>query len=221
VAAWFVNPMVKIFPDDPPRTQEGPISMFSAQNEWEPLQLGLWSGKALRNVRAEISQLRHASGKTLPAAHGFRIETVDVDLPTGYYTSRVPEWVRRIAAYQNGHMGGPSRWPDPTRTSFDVNIYPRRTDGWPGRWPDPLPPLRPFDLAAGQTQGLWFDVFVPPGSAPGDYQGTVTIQAEGVPPVRLPVRLTVWDFVLPAERHLRVVYDLGLIPKCCGDGTSS
>jgi hypothetical protein len=202
--------MVKLFPDDPPRAREA-VALFAARNEWEPLQVGIWSRKDLRNVRAQISGLRSPSGRTLPAAKSFRIATVDVDKPSAYYCTLVPEWMRRVARFENGSEGcqGAGRARDITPNFRDL-LPPRRTDGWPGEWPDPLPPLGPFDLAAGRTQGIWFDIFVPEDATSGDYEGTVTVEADGQPAVRLPLRLTVWDFALPVERHLRVVYDLGL-----------
>jgi hypothetical protein len=207
IAVWSVNPMVKLFPDDPPMTSrtygtawvkpalsrldscDVPMSgaavvLSAARNEREPFQLGLWSRTPLRNVRVEVSPLRNASGRTLPPVQRFLVATVPVDRPSAYYSSRLPDWCRRV----------------PTGAGA--------TDGWAGEWPDPLPPLKPFDLPAQRAQALWFNVYVPPDAPPDDYRGEVTLRAEGAAPLRVPVRLHVWNFALPKESRLHVVYDL-------------
>ncbi len=68
----------------------------------------------------------------------------------------------------------------------------------------------PFDVWKGQSQQVWVDVFVPAGTAPGEYNGTFTVKLGDVPEqsgqgvdsiatksVSIPVSLTVWDFTLP------------------------
>ncbi len=55
-----------------------------------------------------------------------------------------------------------------------------------------------FDLWEGQHQPIWIDVRVPSDAAAGVYEGAVKVWARRVDPVEIPVRLTVWDFALPA-----------------------
>lgn len=67
--------------------------------------------------------------------------------------------------------------------------------GQTGSYPDPLWPLQDnatIDLIANQNTALWFSVFVPPGTAAGDYTASMTIGG-----VAIPVNLHVFDFVLP------------------------
>ena len=47
------------------------------------------------------------------------------------------------------------------------------------------------DVAKGRVQALWFGTQVPDSAPPGQYAGTVTIGARGLPAVTLPVVLTV------------------------------
>jgi hypothetical protein len=47
------------------------------------------------------------------------------------------------------------------------------------------------------VQPLWIAVTVPPGAAPGDYEGTVTVGAESVTPVKVPLRVRVAEWQLP------------------------
>ncbi|HIE50767.1 MAG TPA: DUF4091 domain-containing protein [Armatimonadetes bacterium] len=69
--------------------------------------------------------------------------------------------------------------------------------------PDPLLPARQLDVPAGRTQPVWLTVTVPADAPPGEYRGEVTVRV-GNAAQSLPLQLTVYDFTLPAERHLWV-----------------
>ncbi len=78
----------------------------------------------------------------------------------------------------------------------------------PGMYPDGLIPMRidgrgTFDVEAGMVQAAWVDVRVPPRTQAGIYKGRVEVTREGVNLRTLEVKLTVWDFELPAASHLR------------------
>jgi len=75
-----------------------------------------------------------------------------------------------------------------------------------GDWPDPLVPFKTTSVPAGKPASLWLTVYVPTDAKPGDYSGTVTLEAEGIEPVRIPVKLHVWDFALPKVSNLRTAY---------------
>ncbi len=78
--------------------------------------------------------------------------------------------------------------------------------GW---WPDPLLDFLPtFDLDQDVWQPVWLDVHAAPDQPAGVYSGTVTATAEGVPPLRAPIEVTVWGFAVPKEYHfpLAVVF---------------
>lgn len=83
---------------------------------------------------------------------------------------------------------------------------PTDATGTPGLWPDPLPPVEgPFTVRAGQNQPLWITVYVPEETPAGDYEGTVTLRADGWE-AQVPVRLHVWNFTLPHETHVRSAF---------------
>ncbi|MGC9318499.1 MAG: glycoside hydrolase domain-containing protein [Armatimonadota bacterium] len=65
------------------------------------------------------------------------------------------------------------------------------------------PDVRSFDVGRGGLQPVWVNVYVPPGTPPGDYSGTVTISAESVEPQEVHVHLTVWPFTLPKYASLQ------------------
>ena len=81
--------------------------------------------------------------------------------------------------------------------------------GW---WPDPLLNyLQAFDLDDNVWQPVWLDIHAPAGQAAGLYRGTVTVTADGMPPMpplKVPLETTVWNFALPATYHfpLAVVF---------------
>src|SRR5205085_2788032 len=65
-----------------------------------------------------------------------------------------------------------------------------------------------------QTVALWIDLHVPISALPGEYVGRIDLFEEGSsrngPRAvgSLPLKLTVYDFVLPDERHLQMVGQL-------------
>lgn len=181
-SVWQVNPLVKVFPDDPPRPMAKEIAFEAARNEWEPAQIALWSRQALKAVRVEVSPLKHETGAVLPAPMVYRVVTVPVDVPTNYYVSRLPQYCRHVPS------GAPS------------------CDGWAGEWPDPLRSGDTFDLPEERTQALWIEWHIPDHAPAGEYRGSIRIRAKTV--IEIPVRATVWDFTLPRKSHLRIVYDL-------------
>ena len=73
--------------------------------------------------------------------------------------------------------------------------------GQTGDNPDPLWPISSGDtisVTANQNTAFWFSVYVPSTTAAGDYTTTVTIGG-----VSIPVRLHVFNFVIPAEVHVK------------------
>ncbi|MBN1459266.1 MAG: DUF4091 domain-containing protein, partial [Armatimonadetes bacterium] len=56
----------------------------------------------------------------------------------------------------------------------------------------------PFDLEAGRNRPVWVDVYVPRGTAPGVYTGSVSVTSDQGPAAVL-VNLTVWNFALPVK----------------------
>ncbi len=183
-SAWQVNPLVKVFPDDPPRASSKKLEIECACNEWEPLHIALWSRNDLKAVEVSVSTLRHPSGAVLPKPTVYRVMTVPVDVPTNYYVSRLPQYCRHVP------RSAPS------------------CDGWAGEWPDPLLPAGLFDLPSRRTQAIWVDLYVPEEAPPGEYLGSITISGDGRKLLEIPVRVRVWDFALPRRSHRRVVYDL-------------
>ena len=79
-----------------------------------------------------------------------------------------------------------------------------------GLWPDPLLPTAPFEVAAGSFESVWVDAYVPRGTQPGDYQGTVTIRPANAPERTVPVNLHVYGFTLPRSNHIKTSFGCGV-----------
>ncbi|HET7825131.1 MAG TPA: hypothetical protein VFK90_07345, partial [Anaeromyxobacter sp.] len=104
-------------------------------------------------------------------------------------------------------------------------------DGGTGSWPDGLVPDRdefvgekrnafPFSVPAGETRAIWAEIFVPSGTAAGDYAGSVRVTWDGGE-ATVPVTLTVWPFTLPSTASLKSAFGFswGAIPAGHGLGT--
>ncbi|RKH40363.1 DUF4091 domain-containing protein, partial [Corallococcus sicarius] len=121
-----------------------------------------------------------------------------------------------------------------TLTGPDVTLYrqalltTRPTSGFEqaaGQWPDGLVPdtdevagearrAFPFDVPAGEARALWVDVHVPRDAPPGDYTGTVTVEADGGFQRQVTARLTVVDAVMPSTSSLSSAFMLSA-PQVC------
>lgn len=78
--------------------------------------------------------------------------------------------------------------------------------GW---YPDPLMPAGPFTVKKHSRVPVWISLQTPGNAPAGIYTGKVTIQpAQGLPS-QVALRVSVFDFNLPKESHLRSMTWLG------------
>jgi len=66
---------------------------------------------------------------------------------------------------------------------------------------------RPVDrdgLAPGAVAPLWFTVRVPKDARPGAYEGKVSVEAEGLPPTSVLLRVSVCDWTVPDPKGFRM-----------------
>lgn len=61
----------------------------------------------------------------------------------------------------------------------------------------------PIKVEAGKIQGIWVDLVIPANAAAGPFVGKITVTNGETKLAELPVELTVYNFAIPAERHLR------------------
>ncbi|RKH52601.1 DUF4091 domain-containing protein, partial [Corallococcus llansteffanensis] len=118
-------------------------------------------------------------------------------------------------------LEGPATLTGPDVTLYREALVTTKTasvEGEPvGRWPDGLVPdtdevaqeprnAFPFDVPAGEARALWVDVHVPRDAPPGDYTGTVTVEAAGGFQRQVTARLTVVDAVMPSTSSLATAF---------------
>lgn len=194
VRLWPVNPLVKVFPDEPSPTNapNGSVSsdqvnsakLFLARNEKEPLQLALRSASPHEEVRVEIEPPVGSDGAMLDRPTVGVVGFVPMDQASGYFRSDVPPWQRRVPTH-SGH-----------------------TDGWGGLWPDPILPVARFSLDADVTRPLWLTFAADKNATPGTYQTRVRVVAGNDTLAELPVEVRVRGFALPDESHVKAIYDV-------------
>jgi len=65
-------------------------------------------------------------------------------------------------------------------------------------------PIERKALTMGALAPIWLTARVPPDARPGRYEGTVTVQADGLSPTPVPLQLTVHDWALPDPKDFRL-----------------
>jgi hypothetical protein len=162
--------------------------------------LGLWWCDAVRKVGRERPLPEEKGAAVQMSAARNEIEAAQIVVRPG-------KAVRALSAAAGEFKGPKGRIPADRVEIFEVAYVrvenPSDPTGAAGEWADPLPPHKgPIACAAGRNQPLWVQVRVPEDAAAGDYEGTVTIDADGQK-VAVPLRLHVWDFALPRTTHVR------------------
>jgi hypothetical protein len=180
------------------------ISLFGAKNEIVNFNLILEAPTAsVTNASVSISDLNGPAGSVIRYA------------PRS--TSNLFNWTKtEIEVFYVSYLqilglsgfGG-------TLASFQEPTFPARAQcpsaegsgcPWTDRpvankfYPDiavPIELLPTFNIAAGNNQSIWVDVYIPKTVATGIYTGSVTISENGVTTYTVPVILTVRNFSLP------------------------
>ena len=101
----------------------------------------------------------------------------------------------------------PKLSPDGTKISrADIDIRPLKEviideTKANNRWPEVLGRCGPVDVASDGVQSFFVTIYAKEGLLPGDYLGTIMVQAKNSHSIKLAVTVSVWDFTLPVETH--------------------
>ena len=81
-----------------------------------------------------------------------------------------------------------------------------------GLWPDPLMPVEKGYVDSKKTQPFWITLYIPSTTPAGEYQGTVEVFRQGnagekIPLQNIPLKVSIYDFVLSKETHLKTAFD--------------
>jgi hypothetical protein len=206
-AIWAIHDSDKILQEDisNPKKEKNfiwdgkKIEIFGARNEIVAFQIIIESTeKTAPQVSARLKKLTHASGKTL----NWKPFT-DKD-PTDY-TGR--EIIRFNEHYLN--VTKPEFMP-----VWDIHSPYTCPTNVIGHWPDALIPFNAKDDRGGgkidipprNTQGIWFDIFIPKDYPAGIYSGIVEV-LQGNKIIRIiPISLKVFNFTLPDENHITSMF---------------
>ena len=171
---WVTHGSKRVKPEEPSAGSRTAI-IRSAKNEYEPFQVALRSGEALKNVDVSVSDLADGSGRTIGKENIalFREHRVYVRVPS-YRCDNPPGWYfDALIPFVNPATG-------------------ERISGKDTRFI-----AAPFNIWGGINELIWVDVFVPKDAAAGDYKGEMTVTVDGAAALKIPINLTVWDFALP------------------------
>ncbi|WP_338269632.1 DUF4091 domain-containing protein [Corallococcus caeni] len=171
-AVWGEGMMVKVRPGTAARSATE-VRLTAARNEFVSFQVALQGGDTgLKNVRAKLPALEGPGATTLSGP--------DVTL---YREALVSTKKASVAGEAVG------AWPDGLVP--DTDEIAGETRG-----------AFPFDVPAKEARAVWVDVHVPQDAPPGDYVGTVTVEADGGFQRQVTARLTVVDAALPSTSSL-------------------
>jgi hypothetical protein len=153
--------------------------LAAAQNEYESFQVNVQAGpEGLGGVGVSLAG-------DLTGPNGATIATGDIEIyREAYYTVDAAAGKPRSSG-----LGAEGRWPDaliPERDSFyheDRSAF-------------------PYDVAADDELTAWVDVFVPAGTAPGTYEGSVEVTTSAGTIATIPVSVAVFALEMPSTSSL-------------------
>ncbi|MCC7193333.1 MAG: DUF4091 domain-containing protein [Phycisphaeraceae bacterium] len=182
---WTTHSLAKIFPDSQPgHAPSRQIELWAARGEREDAQVAI--------LPASVQEGRIISGVRINGAN-FSFSAL-----TGPRGAKIPRsclegfWQWYVFVHDN------------PRGNRDRSTVLRTA---PGFFPDAFLEDKQTTLRGGMTTPLWVRLSVPADAVPGDYRGSLTIrlpQPNGeVQTIRVPIRLHVWPFTIPARPSLR------------------
>ena len=77
---------------------------------------------------------------------------------------------------------------------------------------DHLGPLPPKRVLANTCRPIWLSLKVPADAAPGEYKGSVRVEAQGMEPVVLPVEARIIGWMVPSPAHFQTFMGLEQSP---------
>jgi hypothetical protein len=177
---WTTHAMVKVRPyDREPSQRKEPIKIQAARNEFEPFQVILRApANDIDAINIEITDLDGPGSSVIPNSN------VSVYLEK-YLNVKTPSAVD----------GAAGEWPDALIPSVDRYTHEKRA-------------AFPFELVRRRNQPVWVEVYVPPSSPPGLYEGKVHVLISGDRKISIPFQLEVWNFTLPSTSSLVTTFGL-------------
>lgn len=197
LAVWWCDATRKI-----PRTRPAPakvgsvVRLAAAGNDWEAAQIVVRPDRPLKGLKASVGALTFHNPERQPVPQpqvmpGRRTRRSQSGLQEERepLVATIPPWNTRLL-----------------RVYYHFVDHPTDSTGVRDWWPDALPPLaEPIDVEAGVNQPLWVLIYVPTNAKSGQYDGEISLEAEGWS-AKVPIRLKVWGFSLPQRNHLATAF---------------
>jgi len=191
-----------------PGAKPGTLRFVGVPNGVFSGQIVIATDKALDGVTATASNLRADSGAVIPAAHVL-IRNMPphplshmIRLGQGRGGGDIGRnvLIRPVTLALRRH-GGAARSRDVLdKLARQINFF------------DHIAGVPPRGVPANSCQPMWVTIKVPPLAAPGTYKGAITVAAQGVQPVRVPVVVQVHDWRVPAGRWFQTVVGMEQYP---------
>src|SRR5438477_3636831 len=170
LAWWTTDALSKVRPDDkPPEATKNPVQLYASRNEFESFQA---------IFRAESQNIQGADVEVSDLKNPRRGEIAKANV-TIYFERYLN------LAQPSSIEGAAGEWPDPLIPRVDRYAKEKRN-------------AFPFNLTSGRNQPIWIEVYVPPQTPPGNYQGNLALQINGKTEANIPLTLRVWNFTLPS-----------------------
>jgi hypothetical protein len=161
-----------------------------ARNGTFAAQIAVGTDRALKELQVTVSALKGPDGALTAEVRHF--------VPHRIHDLRVGDRGRRLG---NG---------------FDFRVYERFLEARysSGKVPcfDQLTGSPPEEVPAGSCRPVWISVRVPASAAPGRYRGTVSVRADGMAAVSVPLEIEVIDWRIPDAADFTTVVGLEPCP---------
>ncbi len=184
---------------------------FAAQGEYEPVSFQLFSLNNKKNVTFKISDLKNADGKILPAKN-LDLKVVKIWYQNGnrwisYFDDfglrLCPELLLKdenMVKVDTKEVANYARIKNGNKEKFVWISAPRKLDSKFNAMQkgfEDAKEMQSVTLNANEFKQFFVTVGVPEKQAPGCYNGTITVNADGKNVSTIPVKLTVLPFALP------------------------
>ncbi|MBM4037486.1 MAG: hypothetical protein FJ290_03145, partial [Planctomycetes bacterium] len=183
VQVWNVAPFdtLTAFDYGEPGEALKPIAINAARNSVFSGRLAVGSDTALKNLKVTVGDLKLAGGDGQLPASAIRVRYAEPALPEKCWTPP-----HRF----NGLL-------DTIPAEIPVIKAPPERERHLG-----TPITRP-GITCGAVASLWLTARVPREAKAGTYEGVVTVEAEGLKPTAVPLKLAVHDWALPDPKDFR------------------
>jgi len=226
--AWVEDMHTRMFTPDfnPPGWPVGTARIVGAPNGAFGAQIAVGAGRDLTGLTAQCGALTGPAGQTIPAAAAkvMAMRGTSVGGMAGL------GWFRCLGRGRGmSPMGNVAMWRYADR-SGDIHhgeldeVYARKSKmqgpSWRAlrdrvvrsflsrfRFFDHVSATWPEKVPANTCQPLWLSLKVPADAAAGRYTGTVTIRAEGIKPLAVPVEVEVIPWRVPDAREFQTLVE--------------